>query len=293
MRDVNNGFAPAYMAMLSLVDIQKKFFLDSSFSAWNGIMANKKFLLSNLYIRGIFPSKSPIAIPTLGVYVSSCLCAKRYVHSVSTRDNDQFKLNPWFITGFVDAEGCFTISLVKDPRYKAGYRVEAIFSISLHSKDSAVLELIQTFFGGAGNIKFETKREVVSYVIRAKDQISKVLLPHFDVFPLATQKRADYLLFKQAFELISNDAHLTPDGLNEIVGIKAYLNLGLSSKLKDAFPSLPLRCRDIITDQEIPNPYWITGFTSGEGSFYVKISQSSSIREPSTIIFLYYSTYKG
>jgi hypothetical protein len=94
MRDVNNFFALAYVAMLSFVDIQKQIFLDFFFSALNGIMANKKLLLTNLYIRRIFLSKSPIAIPTLGAYVSSYFCAKRYVDSVITRANDQFKLNP-------------------------------------------------------------------------------------------------------------------------------------------------------------------------------------------------------
>lgn len=29
-------------------------------------------------------------------------------------------LNPWFISGFTDAEGCFTLSIVKDHRSKTG-----------------------------------------------------------------------------------------------------------------------------------------------------------------------------
>jgi hypothetical protein len=29
-------------------------------------------------------------------------------------------LNPWFITGFTDGEGCFTLSIVKDNRSKRG-----------------------------------------------------------------------------------------------------------------------------------------------------------------------------
>ncbi len=168
--------------------------------------------------------------------------------------------------------------------------MEAIFSITLHSKDLAILKLIQTFFGGVGNIKSETKRDVVSYVIRSKDQISNVLLPHFDVFPLITKKRSDYLLFKQAFELIYNNAHLTSEGLKDIVAIKASLILGLPSKLKVAFPSLPSICRPLIADPEIPNPYWVAGFTSGEGSFYVRISQSNSTKIGGQVQLYFYIT---
>ena len=28
------------------------------------------------------------------------------------------KLNPWFVTGFTDAEGCFIILILKDPKNK-------------------------------------------------------------------------------------------------------------------------------------------------------------------------------
>jgi hypothetical protein len=41
------------------------------------------------------------------------------------------KLDPRFITGFVDAEGCFTLGIFADSNYKMAYRVQAIFKITL------------------------------------------------------------------------------------------------------------------------------------------------------------------
>lgn len=259
MRDVNNGFKSPYI------------FLEN-------------FLLP---VNIALYSKQYSTIPTNKELLAS---GSALEDTLNSSKNGQFKLNPWFITGFVDAEGSFTISVIKDPRYKAGFRVEAIFSIALHKKDLAILKLIQAFFGGVGNIKFETKRDVVSYVIRSKSQLAKVLFTHFDLFPLITQKRADYILFKQAFELISNDAHLTLEGLKEILAIKTNLNLGLSSKLRAAFPILPSVTRLFFTDLEIPNPYWVAGFTSGEGSFYVKVSQSSSSKAGVQVQLFFYVT---
>jgi len=29
-------------------------------------------------------------------------------------------IDPWFITGFTDAEGCFNLSIVRNKKYKAG-----------------------------------------------------------------------------------------------------------------------------------------------------------------------------
>jgi len=47
------------------------------------------------------------------------------------------------------------------------------------------------------------------------------IIDFFDRYPLITQKLADYLLFKQAFELIRNKEHLTIEGLNKLIAIKA------------------------------------------------------------------------
>lgn len=271
MRDVNNGFQSPYIEILLLINIT--FFIFHSYTVpVDACETGVKILSvseSNLEDSFNTPSKD-----------------KEFNSSLRT----QQALNPWFVTGFTDAEGCFSISVIKDPRYKAGYRVEALFSISLHKKDVRILELIQAFFGGAGKINFETKRDVVSYLLRSKKHLANILLPHFDEFPLITQKRGDYILFKQAFELISNDAHLTLDGLNKIVAIKAKLNLGLSDKLKIAFPVLPSVFKPLFFDLEIPNPYWVAGFTSGEGSFYVKISESSSTKSGNQVQLIFYIT---
>jgi len=43
--------------------------------------------------------------------------------------------------------------------------------------------------------------------------------------PLLTQKAADFLLFKQAVKFVKNKSHLTTEGLNQIVNIKASMNL--------------------------------------------------------------------
>lgn len=63
----------------------------------------------------------------------------------------------------------------------------------------------------------------------------EILIKHFDEYPLITQKLSDYLLFKQAFELIKCKIHLTQEGLEKLVNIRASMNKGLSEELKLAF----------------------------------------------------------
>lgn len=67
----------------------------------------------------------------------------------------------------------------------------------------------------------------------------QIIVDHFKNFPLITQKGSYFPLFKAAFELVKSKRHLTPEGLIDIVSVKATLNLGLSKELKVAFLSPP------------------------------------------------------
>jgi hypothetical protein len=56
-------------------------------------------------------------------------------------------LNPWFVTGFTDAEGCFGLYIYKNKNYKTGWSINLVFQISLHEKDINLLEQFKLYFG--------------------------------------------------------------------------------------------------------------------------------------------------
>lgn len=61
------------------------------------------------------------------------------------------------------------------------------------------------------------------------------------------------------------------EGLKKIVAIKASLNLGLSEELKVDFPEIIPVLRPLVENQVIKDSEWISGFTSGEGCFFLLI----------------------
>lgn len=141
---------------------------------------------------------------------------------------------------------------------KTGWSVYLQFGIVLHKKDRLLLESIKTFFGNVGNIT-EGNQKVQYRVSSIKDL--EVIIEHFDNFPLITQKWSDYQLFKSAFELVKCKNHLTQEGLEKIVSIKASFNWGLSDDLKLAFwPHVTHEARPLIQNQEIKDPNWLAGF---------------------------------
>lgn len=183
-------------------------------------------------------------------------------------------LNPWFVTGFIDAEGSFTVTVVKDSKRKLGWRVECKFQLGIHERDLPLLQQIREFFGEIGKIYNSGSTKMNNYIISSNEELL-ILVNHLENYPLLTQKGGDFLLFKKVVELINNKAHLNIEGLHQIINIKASINFGLSEQLKSEFKNFSPVERPIITIENIPEPHWISGFTSGEGNFYVKIAKNS------------------
>ena len=91
-------------------------------------------------------------------------------------------------------------------------------------------------------------------MVQSKDDLD-ILIKHFNSYPLISNKFADYMLFKQAFELFKNKEHLTTEGLIKILSIKASINRGLPEKLQVTYPNVVPVDRPRVLDQAIKDPY--------------------------------------
>ena len=191
----------------------------------------------------------------------------------STLHSDN-KLDPWFVTGLADSEGTFTIIIDQNQKRTLGWRVQAKFQIGLHKRDLGLLLQVQQFFGGIGSIG--KSENMGFYSVSSVKDLTNTIIPHFLKYSLLTQKAADFLLFKAIAEIIINKAHLTIEGLNQIINIKASMNTGLSQILKLNFSNVVPVNRPFIKTDNIPDPYWITGFVNGEGTFDIKIYKSNT-----------------
>ena len=194
--------------------------------------------------------------------------------STSHSDN---RLNPWFVTGLADSEGTFTVMIDKNQKRTLGWRVQAKFQIGLHERDLALLLKIQQYFGGIGSIG--KSGNMVFYSVSSVKDLTNIVIPFFSNYPLLTQKAADFLLFKAVVEIIINKAHLTIEGFNQIINIKASMNRGISQIIKLNWQPqhniVPVN-RPFINTDNIPDPHWISGFVNGEGTFDLKIYKSKT-----------------
>ena len=143
------------------------------------------------------------------------------------------------------------IRVRKNPKYRIGFAVEVYFSISLHKKDLRILQEIKAYFG-VGKIRKDV-RDLVKFRVESLKEIVDSIIPHFEKYPLITQKLADYLLFRDAVNLMINKEHLTKEGLKKIVSIKTVINFGLPVELQLYFSDIIPVLRPLVENKTVPH----------------------------------------
>ena len=145
--------------------------------------------------------------------------------NVKSADNQQERLDSNWITGFVDGEGCFHISINKIPEMSLGWQVLPEFRIVQHEKDEDVLYQIKKYFG-FGDVKVNrtdhhgTRKE---FRVRGLENLNR-LVNFFNKYKLNTSKRKDFEIFSEVIQLMNNKKHLSKEGLDTIAQLISRMN---------------------------------------------------------------------
>lgn len=118
-------------------------------------------------------------------------------------------LGLWFITGLTDAEGSFLVCITKYSQKSIGYSITYAFNINLNYRDKLILESIKETLG-VGEIYYNPSDKTCRYKVSNLKDLSKVIIPHFNKYPLVTQKYVDFCIFKDIINLIENKEHSPP-----------------------------------------------------------------------------------
>ena len=137
------------------------------------------------------------------------------------------KLNPWWITGFIDGEGCFYVAFEITKNKKISVRLS--FSVSQNKSSHAItIQKIAEIFGSS--LKSETSNvrvdgQTVKYETRSLDNLIKNVIPHFDAYPLQSKKHNNFLAWRQIAFMVKNESPLSKPSLSKIVDLAFAMNL--------------------------------------------------------------------
>ncbi len=142
----------------------------------------------------------------------------QYVGSRPKKESMEFA---WYITGFTDGEGCFSVSFNQRAKLKTGIEVRPSFSIAQNKRSLQVLKDIHAYFG-CGAIRFSKRDQMYKYEVRSISDLRLRIIPHFQKFPLLTSKANDFEIFAKVCELIHQSHHLNAEYLKQII-IQSHL----------------------------------------------------------------------
>ncbi|MFH0906963.1 MAG: LAGLIDADG family homing endonuclease [bacterium] len=147
----------------------------------------------------------------------------------------QKKLHPQYISGFIDAEGSFSVSLGRNRTLRRGIEVRPEFEIELRADDQEILErlLITIGCGRIYDCSYERYGWYphVKYKITSIKDMEKFLFPFLNRYPLQAKKAKTYKLFYEIVTMMFKKEHLTDKGFKKIKGLRDKIRrLGKKAK---------------------------------------------------------------
>lgn len=126
-----------------------------------------------------------------------------------------------WLGGFITAEGCFFIRLLKSESHKLKERVTLIFMLTQHSRDEVLMRSLVDYLG-CGNIYIS--KNTINYRVEKHLDIEGKLIPHLNKCNILGEKSLDFKDWREAVKLIQNKDHLTKNGLEQIRKIQSGMN---------------------------------------------------------------------
>ena len=119
--------------------------------------------------------------------------------NATSADNQQERLDPWWIVGFTDGEGCFSVSRFRNNTCSSGFQTLYEFVITQGDISRSALEAIKSYFD-CGHIYINHRydnhnHDLLRYCVRKQDDLRNKIIPFFKKYRLQTAKEAQFELF--------------------------------------------------------------------------------------------------
>ena len=134
-------------------------------------------------------------------------------------------VDPYWLVGFIEGEGCFFIDIFKSKTNNIGYQVKLKFQITQHSRDYLLIKSFENYLE-CGITREVAKRPACDFVVNKFLDIEQKILPLLINRPLQGVKSLDFEDFCKVVSIMKKKEHLTPQGLEKIKKIKSNMNTG-------------------------------------------------------------------
>ncbi len=128
-----------------------------------------------------------------------------------------------YISGYVDGEGCFSVSVTKRPKLRMGWEIKPSFAVGQNFDRREVLDIMHSYFS-CGHIRRDWGDKTLKYEVRKAEDLANKIIPHFLRFPLLSAKQNDFLIFADICNRMKLGEHHTKPGLRKILKLAYDMN---------------------------------------------------------------------
>lgn len=134
----------------------------------------------------------------------------------------------YFVSGFVDGEGSFSVSLTKQKYSFKGLEwrwiLNPTFQVYQHGDNLDILELLKNEVFKTGRIHRKTSPfNVYTYTVENHKTLEEKIIPFFRKYRLATKDK-DFQIFSEIIMRMARKEHLKIDGFKQIVNLAFTMN---------------------------------------------------------------------
>ena len=144
-------------------------------------------------------------------------------HYTPTSLSKEVRNIPEYITGYVDGEGCFTVTFNQKAKALLGWELKPSFSVSQNEDRRQVLDIIREYFG-CGYIRRDYADKTVKFEVRDHNDLMTKIIPHFERFSLLSSKQKDFELFKKICKMVDLKLHLKREEFIKIIQLAYQMN---------------------------------------------------------------------
>lgn len=153
----------------------------------------------------------------------------------------------YYLVGFADAEGCFSVALKKQAGTRFGWVLDPVFCVAQHARHKAILQLFAKVLQCGRVIEKPGQPGTLQFYVDNRRHLSEKVIPFFERYRLIAKAR-DFEKFASIVRALEEKKH-TDRGAFRALVIKAFeMNLmgkqrrhTLSEVLKDLETPAPQR----------------------------------------------------
>jgi LAGLIDADG DNA endonuclease family protein len=165
-----------------------------------------------------------------------------------------------WLVGFTDGDGTFSINRQSKGKWSL------TFKLSQSTYNLRLLYFIKRQLG-VGQINIEQNNNMANFRIRDRLILKSIIFPIFDKYPLLTTKYFNYIKFKEAYSILTdNSLSITEKDtiMTKFINSKPPVNY-----ISPAWLLVDNNVIDFESASKVMSKPWLIGFTEAEGSFYL------------------------